>query len=67
MNCFDVYRILFGAVNSYMDSILLKEDPTDFEKKEYEELKYWIEDAEPNEEVKKIFTTLSFKENITND
>lgn len=62
MNCLDIYNILFNAVNAYMDSILIKEDPSDFEKKEYDQLKYWTKDIQPNEEVKKILTSLTFKE-----
>ncbi len=60
MSCFDVYRILFGAINSYMDAILIKEDPTDAERKEYEELKYWIDSAKPNDMVIEIFKKLNF-------
>ena len=62
MSCLDVYNILFNAVNAYMDSILIKEDPTGFEKNEYEQLKYWIKDIQPNEEVRKILASLTFKE-----
>jgi len=58
MNCFDIYRFLSAAINSYMDSILIKEDPTDNEKKQYEELKYWLSAAEPNDKVVDILKSL---------
>lgn len=59
MNCFDVYRILSGAINSYMDAILIKEDPTEIERKNYEYLKYW-RPSEPDEHIKDILTSIEF-------
>ena len=42
-----------------MDSIVLKEDPTDEERKKYEYIKYW-KPSTPDDEVKKILESLVF-------
>ena len=38
MTIYDLYCYLDAALNVYMDSILIKEDPTEEERKEYEYL-----------------------------
>ena len=63
MNCFDVYRVLYHAIDSYMESILLKEDPTDNERKEYEDLKFYLRSIEPNDRIEKVMKTLYFQSN----
>ena len=49
MTAYDLYYFLNNAIESYIDYILLKEDPTDEERKNYERIKYW-RPSEPDDE-----------------
>lgn len=57
MTIYDLYCYLDAALNVYMDSILIKEDPTEEERKEYEYLKYW-KPSEPDEKVINILKSV---------
>lgn len=59
MNCFDVYRILEASLETYLDSIAIIEDPTDEERKNYEDLNDWMP-AKPDENLVKILKSLNF-------
>ena len=61
MNCFDVYKILDNALESYLDSIALLEDPTDNQRKEYELIKFW-KPSSPDDKVEEILKSLVFSE-----
>lgn len=57
MTAYDLYRYLNAALDVYTDSILLKEDPTETERKNYEYIKYW-RPSEPDELVKNILVSI---------
>ena len=57
MTAYDLYRYLNAALDVYTDSILIKEDPTETERKNYEYIKYW-RPSEPDELVKNILTSI---------
>ena len=58
MTAYDIYRYLDAAITLfYTDPILLKEDPTELERKNYEAIKYW-RPSEPDELVKNILTSI---------
>lgn len=57
MTAYDLYRYLDAALNVYTDSILLKEDPTESERKNYEYVKYW-RPSEPDSIVKNILSSI---------
>lgn len=59
MTAYDLYRYLDAVLNVYSDSILIKEDPTEIEKKNYEYIKYW-RPSEPDDHVKNILTSIEF-------
>lgn len=41
MTAYDLYCYLDAAINLHQDAILLREDPTEQERKDYEMLKFW--------------------------
>ena len=57
LTAYDLYRYLDSAIEYYMDSIAIQEDPTDEQRKQYEYIKYW-RPSEPDAEVKKILKSL---------
>ena len=57
MTAYDLYRYLDAALNLYTDSILLREDPTELERKNYEAIKYW-RPSMPDDLVKNILTSI---------
>ena len=57
MTIYDLYCYFNAALDVYMDSILVKEDPTEKERKEYEYIKYW-RPSQPDEEVIKILKSV---------
>ena len=57
MTAYDLYRYLNAVLDVYTDSILVKEDPTELERKNYEYIKYW-RPSEPDELVKDILTSI---------
>ena len=59
MTAYDLYRYFESALDFYMDSIAIKEDPTEEERKKYEYIKYWRPSA-PDGEVKKILESIVF-------
>lgn len=63
MTAYDLYHYLNIILDGYMDSILIKEDPTELDKKNYEYIKNW-KPKEPDYLVKDILTSiqLSFGE-----
>lgn len=60
MTAYNLYHILNEVLDAYMDSILLKEDPTEAERKNYEYIKYW-RPSEPDPFVKDILNSISFE------
>ena len=60
MTAYSLYCVFNQVLDSYMDSILLKEDPTEEERKKYEYLKYW-RPSTPDDEVEKILKSISFE------
>lgn len=61
MNCYDVYRILDGALEAFLDSIALMEDPTEKDRKEYEMVNFW-KPTKPDEKLEKLLKSLEFSE-----
>lgn len=57
MTAYDLYRYLNAALDVYTDSILLKENPTETERKNYEYIKYW-RPSEPDKLVKNILVSI---------
>lgn len=57
MTAYDLYRYLNAVLDVYSDSILVKEDPTEIERKNYEYIKYW-RPSEPDLLVKNILTSI---------
>ena len=57
LTAYDLYRYLDSAIEFYMDSIALQEDPTDEQRKQYEYIKYWRPSV-PDIEVEKILKSL---------
>jgi len=57
LTAYDLYRYLDSAIEYYMDSIAIQEDPTDEQRKQYEYIKYWRPSV-PDNEVKKILKSL---------
>ena len=60
MTAYDLYHYLDIVIECYLDSILLKEDPTEKERKEYEYIKYW-RPSKPDAEVEKILKSIVFE------
>ena len=60
MTAYDLYCILNQVLDAYTDSILLKEDPTETERKNYDYIKYWRPSV-PDTSVKDILTSISFE------
>lgn len=57
MTAYDLYRYLNAVLDVYSDSILIKEDPTEIERKNYEYIKYW-RPSEPDILVKEILESI---------
>lgn len=57
LTAYDLYRYLDSAIEYYMDSIAIQEDPTDEQRKQYEYIKYWRPSV-PDTEVEKILKSL---------
>lgn len=57
MTAYDLYRYFNAVLDIYMDSILIKEDPTELERKNYEYIKYW-RPSEPDSSVKDILSSI---------
>lgn len=57
LTAYDLYRYLDSAIEYYMDSIAIQEDPTDEQRKQYEYIKYWRPSI-PDAEVEKILKSL---------
>ncbi len=57
LTAYDLYRYLDSAIEYYMDSIAIQEDPTDEQRKQYEYIKYWRPSV-PDAEVEKILKSL---------
>ena len=57
LTAYDLYRYLDSAIEYYMDSIAIQEDPTDEQRKQYENIKYWRPSV-PDTEVEKILKSL---------
>ena len=60
MTAYDLYRYLDVVLDVYTDSILIKEDPTEKERKEYQYIKYW-RPSKPDTEVEKILKSIIFE------
>jgi len=60
MTAYDLYCALNQVLDIYSDSILLKEDPSEAERKNYEYVKYWRPSV-PDSSVKDILTSISFE------
>lgn len=59
MNCFDVYRVLEAGLENYLDSIAMIEEPTDEERKNYEDLNDWMP-VKPDENLVRILKSITF-------
>ena len=57
MTAYEIYQYLNSAIEYFLNSIAIKEDPTDEERKQYEYIKYW-RPSQPDNEVKKILESL---------
>jgi len=60
MTAYNIYQCLNIMLDNYMDSILLKEDPTELEKKDYEYIKYW-RPSEPDDKVISILKNIQIE------
>jgi hypothetical protein len=59
LTAYDLYCYLDAAIEFYLDSIAIKEDPTDEERTRYEYIKYW-RPSKPDVEVENILKSLAF-------
>jgi len=59
MTAYDIYKYLDAAIEFYLNSIAVKEEPTDEERKQYEYIKYW-RPSQPDVEVENILKSLVF-------
>ena len=59
LTAYDIYRYLESALDYYMDSIAIQEDPTEEERKDYECIKYWRPSI-PDQKVKEILSSIVF-------
>lgn len=66
MTAYDLYRYFEAALDFYMDSIAIKEDPTEKERKQYDYIKYWRPSA-PDDEVKEILNSIVFTSKQDNE
>ena len=57
MTAYDLYSYLNAAIEFYLDSIAIKEDPTDEERTQYEYLDYW-KPSQPDIKVEKILKSI---------
>lgn len=60
MTAYNIYQCLNIMLDNYMDSILLKEDPTELERKDYEYIKYW-RPSEPDDKVISILKNIQIE------
>ena len=60
MTAYNLYCVLNQVLDAYTDSILLKEDPTETERKNYDYIKYW-RPSKPDVEVEKILKSIVFE------
>jgi len=60
MTAYNIYQCLNIMLDNYMDSILLKEDPTELERKDYEYIKYW-RPSEPDDKVINILKNIQIE------
>lgn len=60
MTAYNIYQCLNIMLDNYMDSILLKEDLTELERKNYEYIKYW-RPSEPDEKVINILKNIQIE------
>ena len=66
ITAYDLYRYLSAALDFYMDSIAIKEDPSESERKQYELIKFW-RPSEPDIDVKNILKSLVLNNNKETD
>ena len=66
ITAYDLYRYLDSALDFYMDSIAIKEDPTELERKQYELIKFW-RPSRPDVDVKKILENLVLSNKETDE
>lgn len=66
ITAYDLYRYLNAALDFYMDSIAIKEDPSESERKQYELIKFW-RPSEPDIDVKNILKSLVLNNNKETD
>jgi len=66
ITAYDLYRYLDSALDFYMDSIAIKEDPTELERKQYELIKFW-RPSRPDVDVKNILKSLVLSNKETDE
>ena len=66
ITAYDLYRYLDSALDFYMDSIAIKEDPTELERKQYELIKFW-RPSTPDVDVKNILKSLVLSNKETDE
>jgi hypothetical protein len=54
---YDLYRYLDAAIEYFLDSIAIKEDPTKEEREQYENMKFW-RPSTPDDNIKEILESL---------
>ncbi len=57
MTAYDLYRYLDAAIDLHQDAILLTEDPTELQRKDYDMLKFWRPSV-PDVDVEKILKSI---------
>lgn len=57
MTAYDLYCYLDAAIDLHQDAILLKEDPTEQERKDYDMIKFW-RPSDPDVDVKNILKSI---------
>ena len=57
LTAYDLYQYLDSAIEFYLDSIAIKEDPTKEERQQYEYIKFW-RPSKPDVEVENILKSL---------
>lgn len=60
MTAYNIYQCLNIMLDNYMDSILLKEDPTEQERKDYDIIKFW-RPSEPDDKVISILKNIQIE------
>lgn len=66
MTAYDLYRYLDSALDFYMDSIAIKEDPSELERKQYELIKFW-RPSRPDVDIKNILESLVLSNKETDE